>query len=287
VLVALVAAVTAGAGCALLDAGSLLVSADTPATPAAGHALLQKIPAARDAVVLEVVFIERPAGDPLLGPTLWREVDEIASIDLSVRRSLERNGLRVGRVGANPPRALQTLLGMAGEIGTGLGGAGDEKRLVARRVTLPSGGQTEVTASDARLVRSVTVLGAGGQPETESYENARCVFRIHARKLQEGWARVEFLPEIHHDQVANRLTLTAAGAQWRPSQKVDRLYDERFAMDLNIGEMVLVTCGGPDGGPEGGLGENFFRSTNEDHDLQRMLVVRLVDLNRTEPVFAE
>jgi hypothetical protein len=184
---------------------------------------------------------------------------------------------------------------MAAEIGNE---AGDDKRLVARRIPLLSGGQTEVTASDTRLMRSVTVLDEGGEPQTRGYENARCVIRIQARKLQDGWARVEFLPEIHHDQVANRLTLTPSGAQqWRPSQKIDRLYDEKFAMDLNIGEMVIVTAGDApkgggesgddDGGPESGLGENFFRSTNEDHDLQRMLVVRLVDLDRAEPILAE
>ena len=40
--------------------------------------LLPPLRPARDALQIDVVFIERPLGDPLLGKTLWNDIDQVA-----------------------------------------------------------------------------------------------------------------------------------------------------------------------------------------------------------------
>ena len=57
----------------------------------------------RDAVQLEIVFIERPLEDPLLGHALWKEVDQIGALDPAVRDVLRKNGFKVGVTASDPP----------------------------------------------------------------------------------------------------------------------------------------------------------------------------------------
>lgn len=267
-------------GCSLLSISQLFVGGDATDANHPETALLKKMPLPPEVIVLEVVLIERPNHDPLLGKALWDELDEIASVDYETRLKLKRNGLRVGRSGANPPKALQKLLGESPEIGTS---DSDENRLSGQCVMVPSGGESQVTASEVRMLRNVLVVGEN-EDKTETLENARCVFRIRPHRLQDGWARIEFLPELHHGEFTNRRTVTDEGWQWDTSQKIEKLYRHQFAVDLNVGEMVILTA---TDGPEFDLGDNFFRGAGESKHLQRLLVVRLAELNRMEQVFEQ
>ena len=71
-LLAVLLGLCALGGCSLFPGGSGVKSVDLrrPSLP--------PIQTSHDAVQLEVFFVDRPADDPLLGQTLWREVDQIA-----------------------------------------------------------------------------------------------------------------------------------------------------------------------------------------------------------------
>ncbi len=212
-----------------------------------------KIPAPKSAVTLDIVFVERPADDPLLGPALWDEVDQIGSLPGDEGQALADLGFRVGRVGANPPRALQTLMGLATEVV-----GEDEKRLVGRRVTLPSGVETKIDAGSPRIEATINVPTSEGM-ERRTFHQVRGVFRVTAKRLQTGWARLEFLPEIHHGRMTNRPTAVRGQWQLQTSQMVERLYGQRFSLDLNLGEMVIITGKAE---PKDSLGRNFFYSAD-------------------------
>ncbi len=215
---------------------------------------LAKIPAPKTAVTLEIVYVERPVGDPLLGAALWDEVDQIGSVPADDRQALAELGFRVGRVGANPPRALQTLMGLAAEVGIE-----DQKRLVSRPLVLPSGAEMEINAGMPRRKATFNIPTSDGM-EQKTFNNVRGVFRIKAKQLQVGWARIEFLPEIHHGRMAHR-AVAVRGDDWRfqTSQVIERLYDQRFSFDLNLGEMVIITGTGE---PKDSIGWHFFHSAD-------------------------
>jgi len=67
-------------GCSLFPAAELgkNVRLNRPSLP--------PIQTAADSVQLEVFFVDRPADDPLLGPSLWREIDQIAAIPAETRK---------------------------------------------------------------------------------------------------------------------------------------------------------------------------------------------------------
>lgn len=263
---------------------------------------LKKIPTSKSAVTLEIIFVERPADDPLLGKQLWDEVDQIGSLAPADRDALAKIGVRVGRVGANPPRALQTLMGLSTDVTSD-----EEKRLVSRRVVLPSGAETEITTGTGLPEPYAQIrLPANGESDLKSFENVRGVFRMKAKRLQEGWVRIEFLPEIHHGRVANRPV--AAGGRWRyhTAQAIERLYNQKFALDLNVGEMVVITG---EAEPADSVGRHFFHGADysdsearsqfegEEPDaasiasenrpaVQSLLVIRLADLSIVKSIYA-
>lgn len=283
-------------GCLLLSwtpwlTGEAMSSADLSGS----SNVLGKIPTPRTAVTLEVLFVERPVNDPLLGSMLWDQVDQIGSMSPEDRAALEKIGFRVGRVGANPPQALQTLMGLATDL-TEL----DKKRLVERRVILPSGAETEINVGMLQPEATIDLPGPEGlAPRTLA--NVRGVFRMKAKQLQDGWARIEFLPELHHGALVNRPVAIPGGWQLHTAQEIERLYRQKFAFDLNIGEMVLITAEGETGNS---LGRHFFHSPEftgtlpepegaaprpdpTPSGIQRLLIVRLVDLNTAKSLYSE
>jgi hypothetical protein len=240
----------------------------------------------RDAIELEIVFVERPVGDPLLGSLLWNEVDQIGALDPEVRNRLRDNGLRVGHVGSTPPQALQTLLGLATEI-PGDADRPTPKNLSGRRVALASGTQTIIQTSPHLEECSVKIRD-GDAATAEHYSNARGVLRLKAERLQDGWVELEFLPEIHHGSHHLRHTASSDGWKLDSTQLIEPLYRHRFTITANLGEMAVITVGGED--PES-LGHCFFRTTETTNSsrlqIQRLLIVRLAGMKRIDPLYAE
>lgn len=229
----------------------------------------------RDTIQLEVLLLDRPENDPLLGRILWDDVDEIGAVELNVRERLNSNGLRVGVAGSTLPQALQTLLESSRK---GLTFLPEDKRRLSNSppIMLLAGTDTLVkTTPPAR--RSINITG-GRLNKPLELNDAVCAFRVKANRLQDGWARLEFTPEIHHG--ANRVRHQANDVGWemRASQDIELLYDQRFEIMLNVGETAVVSCGQPD---PNSVGHHFF--SNESGE-QRLMIVRLADLGQVEGV---
>jgi hypothetical protein len=243
---------------------------------------LPPIPTSRDAIQLEVLLIERPVGDALLGDTFWNEVDQVGSLEPETRLALSRNGFRIGHTGSEPPRALERMLELKSESAGGPK-SDQQKNLIGRRIVLSSGGETEVQAG-AIFSNCVVDIAGANKPESKEFQNARFVFRLKAERDQDGWARIEFLPEIHHGEYRLRRVPGGAGFQLRTSQDVYPLYSQRFSLMLNVGEMAVVTT---DGENSSSVGGHFFLGDGENARVQRVLVVRLSNMTKTDPVYAE
>ncbi|MEQ9067887.1 MAG: hypothetical protein RLO18_14240, partial [Gimesia chilikensis] len=131
-------------GCALMREGAVLGLGKYTETNTVNK--LPSIPVSQDAMQVEIVFVERPVTDPLLGSALWNEVDEIGAIQLTDQEKLNQNGLRVGHVSSVPPMALQTLLGLKSHFG-GIKKEEESLLLSGRRLMLRSGVPTDIQTS--------------------------------------------------------------------------------------------------------------------------------------------
>lgn len=261
----LLTALTVGPGCALWKSDEPTAStSQSPLKPVTPHI---------DAIELEVVYVERPIGDPLMGEALWSELDTISTLNPAVLTSLRRNGIRFGIASSDPPRNLTAVIGVEGG------------RYSGRRYSQRSGDAMTIDAWPVYPSCEVTI-NDGGSPRSKTYDQARCVFRVTPERLQDGWVRIEFVPEIHHGDMEMRRVPGDQDSQlkWQltPSQLVDPLFGQRFVVDLNLGEMVVLSASGDD--PKS-VGHHFFRGGTTDNKLQRLLIVRLADMKRLDPVY--
>ncbi len=270
-------AVAVLSGCSLMAIGCTLFSPlNLPTATTVQRQVLPPIKAPGDAVQLQVVFIERPTDDPLVRQLLWQDLDQVGAIPPETRQVLENNGLRIGQAGANPPPSLQKLLGLTGEL---VDPADQERQLMrGRRLGLRSGQETEIQSLD--LVQDCTIRYVlNGQTETAEYLQSRPVLQVRPVRVQDGWVRVEFAPEIHHGQARLRHTATEEGWALKGGQQCDARHPLKFQLMLNTGEFAVIS--GNVDQPES-AGYRMFCYEVEGRLTQRLLVLRLADSGRTE-----
>jgi len=260
-------------GCNLLNFSTLFSSTESSGK---SELRLPPIVASRDAVQLEILFVDRPANDALLGDALWKQVDQIAGMSADIRGTLRENGWRVGHASSHPPKALEQLL----EMSSGRPEVIDsERRLVGRRIALAAGGNLPIDLTELQPELRIKPASEG---KTKSYTNARCILNVQIDREQDGWVRLNFTPEVHHGQ--NWLRPVATQLDWtrRRGQLVEPLFDQKFSLSLNVGEMAIITAEGDD---KDSAGHSFFRSIHESGGLQRLLVVRVANMRKMVPVY--
>ena len=268
---------TALTGCPLLQMDKSKTTADFFTTVENTH----EIPKTNVSTIdLEVVTLHRPVGDPLLGDELWDEVDEItALIDVDMQKSLSENGIRVGVVGNSYPRALEEILGLTTREKSAFDEEEDE--LSVRKFTVRSGGEAEVVCSLAKRIEGIRIPMMDGVKEQDFPENTHCILRVNPRSVQDGWIRMEVQPEIHHGEKTLRPTGHSTGWDQKVSQKIMPIFSQKFEVEMNVGEMVLITSVGDQANS---LGQHFFRSEQESGDMQRLILIRFANMSNDNAV---
>ncbi|MBA4030201.1 MAG: hypothetical protein C0478_04810 [Planctomyces sp.] len=264
------------AGCVLVpgltaEARKLL---NKPESSVNSAPVLPPIGAPANSIQLEILFVERSASDPVVGDSLWREIDEVGAASPQLRQLMQQNGLRVGTVGASPPPMLQTLLGMSRQVQ-------DENSLsqcVRRKVVVQSGTETEV---EVKATPGSTELrfSDSGPSHSKEFQQLHCVFKVRPHRLQDGWVRLDFIPELHHGDERLRHTPTDVGWELRGGQVVETCYAQKFSVTLNAGEMAIASCTDAN---DKSLGGTFFGEPGTLQPRQKILVVRFVGMHKPE-----
>jgi hypothetical protein len=235
---------------------------------------LPRIQTSSESIQLEIQFVDRVADDPLLGPTLWREVDQIAAIPSETREMLQQNGFQLGHVASSPPPAVQSLLGVGFDPNSGEGGG---KQKLGEWKFLPPGVEFELQATEP-IEKCVVSIAEGQRSKSYEYEQVRFMFRVKSARLHDGWVRIDFQPEIHHGDLRDRYTPTDDGWAYRSRQKVDARQAQQFSLTMNVGEFAIITAapGHPDS-----MGERFFCRDESGTKRQRLLIVRVLDAGKS------
>jgi len=242
--------------------------------------LLTPLRPSRDALQIDVVFVERPLGDPLLGKQLWNDIDQVAGFDSNELEALKQLGILIGNAGANPCPALERLLRDSADP-LDAAAAKDCMKLKKQTFCVRN---AEASSIETNAVAKCTLdLPLFTGPKEKKYDNFRSVLRMTSRRLQDGWARLEFAPEIHHG--IERLRPIVVNREWEPkeSQEIDSL-PQRFSLKLHVGEMAVITAA-PDN-PRSFGRHAFVREDADNGAMQRLLVVRLSNMSRVDPVYS-
>lgn len=265
------------AAAALLPTGCQIFSSLTGQSITTGKPPLAPMSASKDSLQVEFVFLDRGPDDPLIGPKLWNEVDQVGSLSAETREMLRMSGIRLGLVGSSPPPALQTLLGQVAEIAatdTAL------KQKHGQRVMLLSG--SDMTIFTSGVHQTCRIPKPGSQRDWQEFENAYCVVRLRAVRLQEGWVRWDFAPEIQHGEHSLRHQAQAAGWSLQHGQQIAVQQAQKFSLSLAEGDTVLMSC---EMATQENLGGWFFGSPADGGTRQRLLLLRLVEDGKRTPIY--
>lgn len=246
-----------------------------------------------DAMQLDIVFAERPVGDPLVGDKLWQDLDTSTSLSgKDTRDQLQRNGFRVGVSASRPHSALQTLLGMKSDLAY-QPKAEKAKHLVGRQVMIRSDGETQIEAGPVCPECTVTIAD-GTKSTARSYSQCRGTFKLVAHRLQDSWAKLDFLPIVLHGADTLRPIASSEGWQFENTQRSETYHNQLFQLELGVGEMVVISA---DEKATDSLGHLFFIGKSHLHNapdfnlentpVQRVLVVRLADMPRNEDPYTK
>lgn len=250
---------------------ALFIPSDSSTALTTRRLMLPPIQATPDSIQLEVFFLERPADDHLISTTVWKEVDQIGAVPAETREILSSNGFRVGQVSSNLPQSVQKLLGMSAEIPASE--SEYARPIMGRHQFLAPGVETEIPTGIQHEKCEFQVRD-GSRSKKLEFEQVSCVLRMKAQRLQDGWVRVDFQPEIHHGDKQMRPTPSNDGWTFRGGQNIDVRHAQRFSVSMNVGELVLITSTSDD---EGTLGDRFFCHEERGLKKQRVLIVRIVD----------
>lgn len=231
----------------------------------------------RNTIVLDIVVAARPRGDSLM-KLLWDDVQEMGVVETTEqRRLLNANGFRLAVASSPVPSALQTILRESSARGSNRAPTWDtttDQLPGSSQVTLFDGQDTlfEVSGLVPELTVSEVDLEGAEIEEPQTFRQARCVVRVTAERIQDGWIRLRFLPEIHHGANTNRLVGGGTGLQLRTTQRVWPMYHYQFEVTMRTGEIALV---GPADVDDVRPGRQFLATEGPTGPTEKLITVRL------------
>ncbi len=237
----------------------------------------------------EVFFVRIPVGDPLGNDQIWSQVDE-TRIDLATREELAANGFRVGVVGAQLPEGLAQLLQIKHEactadsgteeedVGFSVAALGEEPQVVRRHLQVPPGQRREIYLTPPR--DQFTVLTASSKGcRGRSYELGQPALALRWFCDTQRKCMVELTPEIHFGQSRTRFAAEEGNFRIEVTRSKESFDQLRLRVGISPGEILILGCY-----PErpGSLGHGAFVLHDEDRQEQRLLLIRLVQIQHDE-----
>jgi hypothetical protein len=228
-------------------------------------------PTGPEAVYIEYVLVERPAGDMRLNREAWASADEQV-LGAEIRAVVEENGFRIGLVGGLIPAEIDALV------------KNPKSTLGHRQRRLYSGNDAAITLNGP-LAQCRFVPHAPGEKSAEpiTFEQAQCVLNITPSLADGGKVRVQFTPEVqHHDKKHFQSPAVPAGGWLNAAQKPAERYPE-FAWDVSVSpsEWLLV---GTFYDREESLGYQFLTDVPSGKRVQRLLLIRAGRVQGSDPL---
>jgi len=239
-----------------------------PQTRSAGKSSI----GAREAIDLEIYFVDRVQSSPLIGKQFWNSLHEIGSVDAVAREHLKKDGFRFAMSPARPTSQLQALMGLSGSDNPA-------QRAIFQQYSLPSGQETLLVSSQVPTGTEFTVQ-RGDHEKTFEVNDGQCLFRLKAERTEDGWVRIGIVPELRHGHHALRPKATNEEWVYDESQETMTFYENRLTADLNVGEILVM---GLQDDPDPSLAEHFFRS-DQDGTIERIMLIRVVNIREVAAV---
>lgn len=219
---------------------------------------------------LDVVFLTRPQGDRVFNEIVWQVADE-QIIEPDLRRALQVNGLRYGRITGELPSELQELLQ-----------AGPPDQPQTQMILNPSGTPTLLDTAQAPAKPSLSLLLSqpDGSVKGKQYEDAKGFLRLVPSYEGTDEVSIRITPELHHGPISAGFGTVPTDGLPMPrefkmtsGQKEESFRELAATIDLKAGQVAVLGVR-----PErsGSLGDILFQQEdgNSDRILQNLVLIR-------------
>ena len=234
-------------------------------------------------VRLEATTAIRPANDAKIRRLVWEELDESGIMAPDVRTLLNKNGFRIGVAASSAPWALQSLAQDAmmarraddmqsapTMIQNGIGGA---------QFSLIQGGKSLIEIQSDVDTLKIPINQIPELATTRDRSNLKCVFEVTVQELNDEWAMLNVIPQIHSGVATTRLSIQGSSEQLPVRQNVVPLYEHQFNVKLLPGEVAVI---GRHDMKEWNLGRLFFQPESGSSASERILMLRLVAVDKVK-----
>lgn len=245
--------------------------------------LLKAVETSPESLTLEIFQVRLPAEDRQIAEQLWSGVDE-QRIDVEARRSLARNGFRVGILdGALPDVLARQFEGDCPDNCHQDDEVLDDEtvasRVVRRLVQLKRSDQATVQASDLRQQIDLLINGEDGL-HGQTFEQVQAAYNLRVEPVAGQRGRVRLTPEIQHGELRNRYAGSEQGIFLVTPSRERVAYDElTVRTELSAGEFLVMGCL-PDS--QRTLGWAFHGVDIDGPAEQKLVLVRLLQLPPSE-----
>ena len=238
-------------------------------------AVLEKTPTQ---IELEVIFVRIPPRDQEATAALWQEVDELA-IDAKFRRELRKNGFRVGIIGTQIPKEVQTILQNAHRAGTGnisLEELGDlqSTHAITRKLFLQPGQQSELLASSIQKEFQMLEMHDGALVG-QTLHDGQAQFVAEILDGQDERIVLRLTPEVHFGEFHNEYVPGEGMFRLNTSRDKKRLGRLQLDANLDQGQILIV---GPQADQPGSLGHRFFNEQATAKSISKLMMIRICDI---------
>lgn len=230
---------------------------------------------------LEATTAIRPANDAKIRRLVWEELDESGIMAPDVRTLLNKNGFRVGVASSASPWALQSLAqdAMSAQrtddmqnaptmVQNGIGGS---------QFSLIQGGRSLIEVQSGLDTLKLPVSQIPELATTRDRSNLRCVFEVTVQELNDEWAMLNIVPQIHSGVSTARLSIDGSSDQFPIRQNIVPLYEHQFNVKLLAGEVAVI---GRHDAKEWNLGRLFFQPESGSSASERLMMLRLVAVDK-------
>ncbi len=215
-------------------------------------------PLTPESVVVDLVLLECPVGDPFLNGDLWASTDEQV-VPLEHKALLAENGFRVGQVVGLTPARLHALI------------VSDRYCVRRWRQILPSGRSLALAVSPAAVPAFHCQVALEGRLENLALDQAQAFLVLVPALTAGGRTRLKFTPQIQHGEEHKDYQPGSQG--WDIVYRRYRKTYPELGWDVTVAPNEYVVIGTTRDGPDT-LGRACFVQYDGQRAVQRLLVLR-------------
>jgi hypothetical protein len=224
---------------------------------------------ASDGIYLDYVVVERTAGDSYVDRKMWSEIDEMV-IPVDSRPVARNNGFRIGVIGGIVSPEIQTLI------------ANPKTQQGVRRRQYPLGQAKPLPIGSPVSVAEFAIRNPD-EDEAKSFklEQAQLQFQITPWEGDGGKLRLEFVPEVQHQDKKHWIPPGAVGAGWLRDKPNERFSNLGWEVNVSPSEYLII---GTSFQAEGTLGNRLMIGESGKQRVQRLLILRAGKVNQSMPL---